>query len=472
MGKGTISTNMGQGHYTIALNRDQKRITKRLEVIVARLAVLPGLILGHEAARDAAEIEYNLAVSALNTIITDMKAHPTEIKKYEAQLATQTKVILEKEKIWRAWILACNNANLEYTALVLEQGQLNGTELADPVVSAWCADLTTNLTGIVGTIEVPGERGLVNIKPGYQSGQVYDSAKDGQLQPVKAGTPSSVAYNFAMFPGWQKWKPTYRYGTITAIDYDADTATVLLDVVYSSAKNIPINQAPTLTGVPVEYMECNAGAFSVGDKVLVKFTDQDWTKPKVVGFKVNPKPCGGDVYCMQFEKQWLSGWLNSPAPITPEEMFFRVYFKLDENGYPIAVSNELAEIQADLSDVWSETLWREWISSTTDGQVDCDPEHKAARGRNAICHGGAVEGSMLNSQLVIKLPGGIDVSIYPTGVGVTAWTHNELASVSFLNQTLKWGPYVIGTVPWYRGIYLPRIWFTDPRGFPGFPTQE
>jgi hypothetical protein len=472
MGKGTITANLGQGLYTVTLNRDQRRITKRLGVIADRLAALPGLIIGHEAARDAAEVEYNLAVGELNNVITEMKAHPTEITKYQKQATEQTKLILEKEKVWKAWIYAVNAANLEYTSLTLEQGVLQGADLTDPTVAAWCADLTTDLSGIVGTIEVPGERGLVNIKPGYSNREDYIQASDGQLQPTKAGTPASAYYNYAMFAGWQKWKPTYRHGTITAIDYDADTATVLLDTVYSSAKNIPINQATTLSNVPVEYMECNAGAFSVGDKVLVKFTDQDFSKPKVVGFKVNPKPCGGDVYCMQFEKNWLPAWLLNPGPITAEDMFFRVYFKLDDNGYPISVSSELAETQADLADVWSETTWREWINSSTDGESDCQPQHKAAQGRGDIWHGGGLQGATTTCQLMIKLPGGFGFAIFPTGVGVTAWSKAENANELFLNRIYKWDHSPSSSYPWYKGVYMPRIWFTDPAGFPGFPVQE
>jgi hypothetical protein len=42
---------------------------------------------------------------------------------------------------------------------------------------------------------------------------------------------------------------------------------------------------------PVEYMTCNAVAFKEGDKVVVKFENQSWDSPKVVGFVEKPKPC-------------------------------------------------------------------------------------------------------------------------------------------------------------------------------------
>jgi hypothetical protein len=156
-------------------------------------------------------------------------------------------------------------------------------------ISAWCADLTEDLTGDVGLIEVPGEAVAFNIQPGHEDNAVYDSARDGQLFPTMAMTPAAAFYNLAMLPGWQKWKPTYRYGTITAIS--GDTADVTLDAATSTQQNLGVNQESTLTGVPVEYMSCNGAAFEVGDEVLVKFTSQDWGSPVVVGFKDNPVAC-------------------------------------------------------------------------------------------------------------------------------------------------------------------------------------
>jgi predicted transglutaminase-like cysteine proteinase len=47
----------------------------------------------------------------------------------------------------------------------------------------------------------------------------------------------------------------------------------------------------TLSDVPIKYMECNAGAFKVGDSVVIEFQGQDWNGPQVVGFNVNPQRC-------------------------------------------------------------------------------------------------------------------------------------------------------------------------------------
>ena len=165
----------------------------------------------------------------------------------------------------------------------------------DETISAWCADLTEDLSGDVGTLEIPGERGTVLIQPGYEDNAVYNLSRDGQIQPLIAANPYQTYYNLAMFPGWQKWKPTFRFGTITSIDSENDKANVTLDSVSSSQQALNINQSNTLTDVPVEYMSCNSAAFEVDDEVIIKF-EYDWSTPKVIGFKDNPKACEEFLY--------------------------------------------------------------------------------------------------------------------------------------------------------------------------------
>lgn len=175
-------------------------------------------------------------------------------------------------------------------------------------VTAWCADLTEDLTGDVGLIEVPGESQYFNIQPGHDGNAAYDATRDGQLTPTMAMTPAAAFYNLAMLPGWQKWKPTYRYGTITAIS--GDTADVILEAATSTQQSLGVNQESTLTDVPVEYMTCNGAAFEAGDEVLVKFTGQDWDRPVVVGFKDEPKNCPAGVV-MAIIDDAVDTYLNS-----------------------------------------------------------------------------------------------------------------------------------------------------------------
>jgi hypothetical protein len=162
----------------------------------------------------------------------------------------------------------------------------------NPTVDMWCADLTLGLAGNVGVVEIAGmrENGF-NVQPGYEGNAVYDEDRDGQLKPALAVPAAGVYWNFAMQAGWQKWRPSYRWGIITAIDYDNDKCDVQLDPLLNADCMESINKFDTLENVSIQYMTCNAAAFEVADEVLIKFENNEWLKPKVVGFKEEPKGC-------------------------------------------------------------------------------------------------------------------------------------------------------------------------------------
>ena len=119
---------------------------------------------------------------------------------------------------------------------------------ADPILAnRWCADASEGLSGEVGTIEIPGEYigpEQLHIRPGYTDGALYNASRDGQLRPAVAGGPWSTFLNKCMLPGWQKFQPLHRYGTIVAgtLDFDNDICDVCLDAANSSQQNLPINQ--------------------------------------------------------------------------------------------------------------------------------------------------------------------------------------------------------------------------------------
>lgn len=181
---------------------------------------------------------------------------------------------------------------LQIAALEKRQANLEANVLLEETISAWCSDLTEDLSGDIGTVEIPGESTNIQIQPGYENNAAYNLERDGQLVPTYNASPAGVYYNLAMLPGWQKWKPLFRYATIDSINSGNDTANITLENIKSSQQDIEINQTDTLSDVAIEYMTCDSVAFEEGDSVLVKFDDQDWTKPKIVGFKDNPQPCG------------------------------------------------------------------------------------------------------------------------------------------------------------------------------------
>jgi hypothetical protein len=178
---------------------------------------------------------------------------------------------------------------LQIASVELRKKYLVDNAPEDMDVNAWCADKTEDLEGVVGTIEVSGELGIVQVKPGYFDKAKYTASTDGQLLSTVLMSPSQCFFNAAILPGWQKWKPMYRHGYIT--DKTDQSATVVLDEALSSQQNLNINQSTEIFDVPFEYMNCGGKAFNNGDDVLVKFSGQNFENPLIIGFKDHPKKC-------------------------------------------------------------------------------------------------------------------------------------------------------------------------------------
>ncbi|KKN41621.1 hypothetical protein LCGC14_0721540 [marine sediment metagenome] len=241
MGKGTIIANTGAGQYTVQVNYNRDALAAEIARLNSRVTKLTAEIAGLDPADDAEQISL---------------------------------LILQR---------------LEYEKRIVLLERLPD----DPTVAGvWCTDKTEELSGEVGLIEVSGERthGL-NIQPGGNGNAVYDEVRDGALQYTLGMSPSGTVYNLAMMPGWQKWKPLYKLGTISFVNEDNDTCNLTLDDRTSSIRSIDIVDTLELTDVPIEYMDCNAEVFSEGHRVVVEFLNQDPDDPLVIGFEDTPLDC-------------------------------------------------------------------------------------------------------------------------------------------------------------------------------------
>jgi hypothetical protein len=117
----------------------------------------------------------------------------------------------------------------------------------------------------------------------------------GQLQLAETMSDSAIAYNLAMEPGHLKWKPLWRYGTITAKSGNTCSLTITTSqgrqASDEAAYNLDEAGDLTLTNVPISYPPCDGEVFAVGDEVLILFEGQNRNLPKVIGFRREPKPC-------------------------------------------------------------------------------------------------------------------------------------------------------------------------------------
>ena len=184
----------------------------------------------------------------------------------------------------------------------------------DSSVAAMLSGITLTRMGIDNIIDAI--KALNNLNNSAKS-SLYLPFRDGQLMQTQSMTPAQAFYSIAMLPGWQKWMPTYRYGTITELD--GDVATVELNETTSTPQTIDVNQAIELYDVPIEYMNCNGAAFNVNDEVIVQFMFQDFDNPKVIGFKESPKSCCFGIYIIagdpeeRIEYENLEGDLETGA---------------------------------------------------------------------------------------------------------------------------------------------------------------
>lgn len=181
-------------------------------------------------------------------------------------------------------------------------------------ITAWCADATEDAEGTVGTIEVNGEFGAQDSILVVAPQEVLPTLQAGAIVSREVQSGHQVYFNAAILPGWQKHQPTYRAGKIRTIDRAANTCTVDLDAARSSAQALDINQAMTLTGVPVRYMSCDAAAFEDDDRVIVEFQEQDWARPVVIGFVERPRPCEPLAIAMTSYQ-----WVRRGSPAEPED---------------------------------------------------------------------------------------------------------------------------------------------------------
>jgi len=295
MGKGRIVSGGEDGLYTVELLHNRERIDAEINFLTAKLADLQAEVDALNAERDGLVAERNAIATDIDTAVAT--AEEGEIPDVEALLVDLAQVSAQIQQ-QGARIAMIRGRMLESTK---RKEQLEAVP-ADPQQQAWCADYTEDLTGEVATVEVPAE-GVVGqfatsrrviIRPGYEGRADYADALDGQMFHREGQAGYQAYLNAAILPGVQRWKPQYRIGVITSVDTDTDTCSLTIQSENSSAQSLAIDPPDlqfTKTGVPIEYMECDAEAFEAGDRVLVEFQGRDWSAPKVIGFESEPKPC-------------------------------------------------------------------------------------------------------------------------------------------------------------------------------------
>ena len=312
MGRASIMEHLGDGRYTIELDFGSQRLQYQLQLFADANTQIDTKLATEETKRSnlyAELVPIDAAVTAaVNAYVAQVNAEPnnaqTQLDALTRAKETQARKEAEIAAVQRA-IDVLNfdkQKNLQQIALY-DQARQTLTK------NAWCTDYTTDATGEVATIDIPGDPNLTLICPGGRS----PTNADGEFLSRASMTGAQAFYNAAIFPGWQKFKPTYRAGTITGLNFANNTANVSLYPTTSMAQDLNVNQTETLSNVPVEYMDNNAEAFEIDDACVVQFVNQDWEQPKVIGFLENPVDAGKEPFLLLWQKypnRATANWLS------------------------------------------------------------------------------------------------------------------------------------------------------------------
>jgi hypothetical protein len=292
MGYALITAGGENGRYTISLDYGETQRAALAAIASAAVVTLESQIIEQQEIvdeADAAEAVLRANLDAqFNFIAEQMQASPggstAAAQSVYEDLLRQYRLLQAQHEPARTNLRKLKATKAAAQARATFWAELSVTSTRE----AWCVDFTEDAAGYVATVEIPGEPNLTLIAPG---GRTHIGIIDGFMTARELMSPEQAYFNAAILPGWQKFKPTYRWGTITAINDEAETVDIALFDSTSSAQRLGVNQAASLSGVAVEYMECGHTIFEVGDRVVVQFVNQNWAQPKVIGFVDNPRAC-------------------------------------------------------------------------------------------------------------------------------------------------------------------------------------
>lgn len=281
MGKARIIKSKGDGLFECEILRDTERATKEKESLATRLVEVDSEISSVQTEYNSYSFEVSSLQSQLDSSINSGADFNDLFELVEKIAQVTSNAIKTKAKL--------DSLKIEKLSIKKRDKFIDANLPAVQNADLWCADYTEQISGEVGTAEVNGDlEANPIIQPDTSANSTYNAQRDAIIQPIVSSGAPAVYFNRALFPAWQKWRPTYRIGAITAIS--GDLCSLTLDEAKSTQQDLVINQAQTLTGVPIDYMTQNGNVFNTGDRVLVKFESQDFANPKVIGFESNPRP--------------------------------------------------------------------------------------------------------------------------------------------------------------------------------------
>ena len=297
----------------------------------AAVLAKPGTALAHQIKTDpvkAAKENVDEHIKTIQTPVTDQL--PQQLAQTCANAAQAARKVRVAEETLAK--IKLEQIELAERIATLEQAGRAGEQ----VIDAWCCIFFETLpVGVeVDVAEVPGfweathaanrtaimgvrndqfntipdttvfyiER-RINIVPPWLRTE-FNVSDFGQLQYADVLSDAGLLYNLLLEPAHLRYKPLFRYGTISSRGGGDIATTVTLEPI--PARRLPGDPAlaldapeqTTIHNVPIYYPECHGSVFSEGDDVLIMYAEHDRDQPKIVGFRREPKKCA-------YQRVWI-----------------------------------------------------------------------------------------------------------------------------------------------------------------------
>jgi len=279
-----ISSN-GEGRFTVRLDFGESMRAAIMSALEQRISALQPQMTKADLALTEAEEAHEQSKAVLAALLEQIAQSPPELiepmrRAYSRDLHKMQELVAELQQRELRQRTIADEIELRGRQIAYWRDEVKCVETRD----VWCAGYVEESSGYRATIEIDGEADLILLHPNNRAWV----PRDGELRARALLSPEQAYWNAAALPGWQKHRPTYRYGTITDIDWDANTCSVKLADAKSSVQRLGINKHTVLDRLSTNYAG-GMRTFGVDDRVVVEFINQAWELPQLIGFLDNPR---------------------------------------------------------------------------------------------------------------------------------------------------------------------------------------
>jgi hypothetical protein len=291
-------------------------IDLEMENLGASIASLEAYVTSMEGARATTEAEIEYKIEQLEAMNNQLQEMRDEYMKQTSKEVLDEAINKAKDLVTKAVEAGAEVDKWKFLrepilrSIKTAEDEITRLEgLRESVVverEVWCVDLTEDAEAdsLVATVEIPGEPTAMLLAAGCREA----SSTDGRLLARALMTPAQAFWNAAVLPGWQRWMPTFRKATVTAVKKPQGAVDVLLDDAVSTAQSLTVMRkeaSRALANVPVVYMDCGAEIFEVNDRVVIEFYNRDWDSPVCIGFVENPRECTPEYFYLEIQREYV-----------------------------------------------------------------------------------------------------------------------------------------------------------------------